>query len=344
MCISEITTGSTKEWVTYLRGASALFEAVGRRPSALDHRLVQFCRQYFLIRDVLACTALHNESYFPDQRKEADVLWADLLKGATNNNNESSSDAEISVYVGCSGRLLAIISAITALAREKAQHRQAVGEPSVTKEQEFLTKANALQYKLDQLREEALGPEGSFTVDAYEETGLFSSGDDNNHDCRRVRLFSILFKRAAQLYLRHAGFDIPVTHPSIQQKMLPSLLRLFKLVEVREREVYPMWPLFIASCMAVSEQDRRTVLDQFARLRQVWTLGNIGVTESSVHWVWKWHDIALDGRVSISTAPLVKQGDSSGSCTPLTVKSKGAFSSVDWDVPLRRLGWTISLT
>ncbi|TPX13084.1 uncharacterized protein E0L32_006510 [Thyridium curvatum] len=341
MCISEITTGSTKEWVTYLRGASALFEAVGRRPSALDHRLVQFARQYFLIRDVFSCTALHNESYFAEQRREATALWADLLKGVSSEPNVGS---EISVYVGCSERLVAIISSITALARRKAKSRKAASGASLAQEQEFLAEANALQCRLDQLREECLGPEGPFTVGDDGEDDTFTLNVDDSHDPRRVVLFSLLFKRAAQLYLRHAGFDIPVTHPSIQQVLLPSLLKLFQHVEVPEREVYPMWPLFIASCMAVTEKDRRTVLDQFGKLRQVWTLGNIGVTESSVHWVWKWHDIALDGRVSGSTMPTPRTEDGSSNNTQLAIRTKGTSSSVDWDAPLRRLGWRISLT
>jgi hypothetical protein len=272
------------------------------------------------------------------------VLYADLFGGVTADKDEASTGSEISVYVGCSERLVAIISAITALARQKAQHRQLVGGFQVAKEQEFLSEANALQSRLDQLREERCGPEGSFTVGIDGEDDVSFMDANDSYDRRRVGLFSLLFNRAAQLYLRHAGFDIPVTHSSIQQVLLPSLLGLLKRVEVREREVYPMWPLFIAACMAVSEQDRRTVLDQFGRLRQVWKLGNIGVTESSVHWIWKWHDIALEGRVSTSGTPPKRYQEASNPSTLLPVGSKGVSSSVDWDAPLRRLGWRISLT
>ncbi|KAH8666818.1 fungal-specific transcription factor domain-containing protein [Xylariales sp. PMI_506] len=335
MCISDITTGSTKEWVTHLHGASALFSMVGRR--AVDHRLVQFCRQYFLIRDVFSGTALDTESYFTERKVSA--LWANLLKSAE--PEDESAGSPISVYVGCSERLVDIISSITALAREKYKYRQVDGV-SLAKEQEFLAQANALQYRLDQLREECRGPDGWFLVDDTDYEEVFSTSDHS----RRVILYSLLFKRAAQLYLRHAGFDIPVTHPSIQQVLLPSLLKLIDRVEVQEREVYPMWPLFIASCMAVSEQDRRIVLDQFKRLRRVWPLGNIGVTESSVHWVWKWHDIALDGRAPTNTAPAMGQDPSSAVQLFQGARngSAGVSSCVDWDAPLRRLGWRISLT
>lgn len=329
MCIAEITTGSTKEWATHLHGASAIFKAVGR--NALDNRLVQFCTQYFFIRDVFSSTAaLDTESYFSE--KTASVQWADLLESLT--LPEDRVGSKISLHVGCSGTLVSIISSITALAREKHKCRQTLGA-SIEREQEFLAEANALQYRLDQLQEECIvSPDGSIMVVGESDGDQTFSAWDQENQRHRVMFYSLLFTRAAQLYLRHAGFGIPVNHASIQQESLPALLNLLDLLKVQEREVYPMWPLFIASCMAVSEKDRRMVLNQFQRLRRVWTLGNIGVTERSIHWVWKWHDITLDGHRAAAKSTMEHEVNSTTS----------AASNVDWDAPLRRLGWRISLT
>jgi len=138
LCISDITTGSTKEWMAHLHGALCLVnlaESIPFRSTAL-----RFVSDYFLSRHAFSCTAMDTQTYFDQsigQKRPA--------ASAVDSLSESLRDSSIiDVHIGSSEELISIISSITALARHKYRTRLA-GETSLSKEEDFLVTANNLQ-------------------------------------------------------------------------------------------------------------------------------------------------------------------------------------------------------
>ncbi|KAH8901762.1 hypothetical protein GQ53DRAFT_835398 [Thozetella sp. PMI_491] len=310
LCISDITTGSKKEWVTHLRGASSLISTSGS--SAFHRETIFFARHYFFLRATLSSTVLDTESYF-SERTTASVFQT-LSSIVVEDDPERN---KINYDVGCSEELVSIISDITAIAREKCRVR-ATESSSLDKQQELLEMATKIQCRLDQLEEVPT---------------------NETPESPRIAMFSQMYRLATNLYLRHAGFDAPITHHSIQKTTLPALLDLFLQLDVPEPALYPMWPLFIASCMVISEEDRRVVFDQFQKLRNVWAIGNIGVTEQAVHAIWKWKDLVNPGG---PLKPVMTSRIGVGTCRGDMVR--GPHLGLEWDEPLQRLGWRMSLT
>jgi hypothetical protein len=327
-CICDITTGSTKEWVAHLRGACALIGMT--RGTKRTKSAVQFARQYFLARDAFSCMAIDTESCFS--------------KGITHERTPGSFPASfydsipgstvVNVHTGCPEKLVSLVAAVTSLARDKYRSRRAMGT-SLDKEQEFLMTATAIQCNLDKL-ENFESEESGAKIQPIDRLSPFTSVH------QQLNLYYLIFRRATHLYLRYAGFDAPIAHPNIQQSLLPDLLSLISRIDIHERTVYPLWPLFIASCMAVTEENRTIVLDQFERLHKVWKCGNVGVTEQAVHWIWKCYDIDVRPLpAGDKQAVALQSGTRSAGGTRECPSARVNF---EWHAPLHRLGWTISLT
>jgi hypothetical protein len=337
LCVSDITTGSTREWVTHLRGALHLIKMI--EGVAFKSPSLQFAKRYFLARHALSCTAIDTDSYF--QEKITAMAVPQLTYPLPLERNSES--IEINGYIGCSEETLTIISLITAFARRKYRIRQ-TSLSSLAQEESFMSMATNLSYRLESISETFIHGNETIIIDEFDTNQL----PHNLQGVSQVFLYSNLFKRATYLYLRHAGFDIPITHPNIQEELLPDLLSLIDKVNTEERSVYPMWPLFIASSMAVTEENRRVALDQFEKLRRVWKIsnvGNVGVTEQAVHSIWKWYDITEKSganiTISMSFRDLELQNPTKSVPSKYSNKSR---SNLQWDEPLRRLGWRMSLT
>lgn len=83
---------------------------------------------------------------------------------------------------------------------------------------------------------------------------------------------------------------------------------------------YPMWALFIASCVA-TEEHRIVILRLFTRLKQHRPVSNVPITMAAVEAIWKMKDLEV--------------GKTEGG---------GRRIGFEWDATLAKLGWKMSLT
>lgn len=96
---------------------------------------------------------------------------------------------------------------------------------------------------------------------------------------------------AADLYLQLAC-DIPLTQPALQTLLAKLLDHIGKVIrEDQERQLFPMWPLFLAGCLSTTDEDRVRVLNYFTYLAHAWPVSNIPIVREATETVWKFRDL-----------------------------------------------------
>lgn len=293
-CNLEIASGSRHEWTSHLKGARSVIQYHQERTQQAANQLfsaaiLEFVHDYFSIRDIFSATALSQSTHWSLQLPSSSPRsWMDMTS--------------INVDIGLSQELLDIISSITILARLKF-HLRRMNASRFNQESLFLDSAHALQQRLDNLQQ-------------------WSSEPDPDH---LLYLNAAAFKAAAYIYLRHGAFDDPPHATTIQNSHLPTLLTLLQRIHSKQGEglgtaPYPMWALFIASCV-VEEEDRATTLGYFTELKRYRPVSNVPTTMKAVEAVWKMKDLEAARK-------------------DREVK-RTAF---EWEDALGRLGWQMPLT
>lgn len=288
-CNLEIASGSRHEWIAHLKGAKSVIDyhqsRARKSSSAFSTATLQFVHEYFSLRDVFSATASPQNSHWSLHVPLTSTSWEEKT--------------HINVDIGLSPELLDIISSTTSLARTKFQlRRQNVSR--LEQESQFLSSALALQSRLQNLQQ-------------------WSSEPDPDH---LIYLNAAAFKTAAYIYLRHGGFDDALNSASIQSSHLPILLDLLQHIHAKQgvklgTAPYPMWALFIASCV-VEEDDRAKAMGCFSELNLYRPVSNVPTTMQAVEAVWK--------------------------CQDLRGIEEGRREALDWEEALRKLGWWMSLT
>lgn len=301
-CSLEIATGSRHEWTSHLKGAIALIRSHHKNrkdfaEKVLSDPTLQFVTDYFSSREIFSGTTLNQSIYFkanewPLNRDASSSSRPDLLR----------ERRRIHLDIGVCQELLDIISSITTLARKKFRLRRE-GKSNYDKEASFLETANELRNRLEMLTQWSEEPD----------------------DAHVLYLNAAAFKMAAHIYLRHGAFDDRLSHSSIQEVYQPALLHLLKLIHEKEGEMlgaspYPMWALFIASCLA-NESDRAVTLRLFTSLRKLRPASNVPLVMAAVEAIWKRKDLDVE-----------------------TKDVEGKRISFEWDDVVERLGWKLSLS
>lgn len=268
LCSLEIASGSRTDWVRHARGAFAI---INNFADMVDPQILFFVYSYFQSRTIFFLTtsasgqldeATHGN---PSELHDLPNLKLDFDQLCTNR-------MRIQPHMGCSLGLLDIIAQTTRLVHRKRQQRQS-GRNSLTNEEAIRGKVMSIRSQLESLTEEN------------------PSGNDYLATCAEC------FRVAADLFLQLAC-DVPLHQAFLQEKLCYLLGRIGRVVyEGQERQLFPMWPLFLAGCLSSSDEDRLRVLDYFAVLSQQWPISNIPVVREATETIWKSRDLNPDSKV-----------------------------------------------
>lgn len=313
LCSLEIACGSRTDWVRHARGAFAI---INNFAELVDPQILFFVYSYFQSRTIFFLTTSAT-----GQLDEAETTTT-TTKTATHAHKKSSSSfssssssssssdlndlpslkldfdqlcinrMRIQPHMGCSLGLLDIIAQTTRLVQRKRKQRQS-GRNSLANEETIRSKAMSIRSQLESLVEEN------------------PSGNDYLATCAEC------FRVAADLFLQLAC-DVPLYQVFLQEKLCYLLGRIGRVVyEGQQRQLFPMWPLFLAGCLSSSDEDRLRVLDYFAVLSQQWPISNIPVVREATETIWKSRDLNPDS------------------------KARDGF---DWQIIIEQMNWKLALS
>ncbi|RAH84850.1 hypothetical protein BO86DRAFT_407289 [Aspergillus japonicus CBS 114.51] len=315
LCSLEIACGCRPDWVRHAQGAFAIINSYG---SAIDPEIFFFTQSYFQSRALFfrttgcnpprhqTTTTTTTTTTLPDHNHS--ILKAPPATTTTTSHlppdifpwdiylHDTANKTTYQPHIGCSLGLLDIIARATDLVTHK-QHLRSTGTSSLACEGAMMHQAMQLRSELDALAE--VYPPPTNTNNEY----LATCGQ--------------CFRLAADLYLQVAC-DIPLTQPTLQRLLGKLLDRIGRVIrEDQERQLFPMWPLFLAGCLSTADEARVRVLTYFSYLTQSWPVSNVGVAREAMETVWKYRDL------NPHEAPA---------------------SGLDWQGILGRMNWTLALS
>lgn len=288
LCSLEIASGSRPDWVRHAQGAFAIISSFAK---VIESQILFFVYSYFRSRAVFFLTT--------SSRGQADGSHTDM--SALQCPPEVGLDVDlgsdirdrIQSHMGCSLSLLDIIAKTTRLIQRKRQLRQ-TGRSSLACEEDLRCQAMSVRSRLDSLTEEN------------------PSASDYLATCAEC------FRMAADLFLQLAC-DIPPCQPALQEQLSCLLDCIGQVVyEGQERQLFPMWPLFLAGCLSTTDEDRLRVLDYFSVLLHQWPISNIPMVREAAETIWKSRDLNAEE----------EQG-------------KNGF---DWQIIIEQMNWKLALS
>ncbi|KAL4797584.1 fungal-specific transcription factor domain-containing protein [Aspergillus venezuelensis] len=297
-CLLEIASGSVKEWTYHMRGALWIIKFYtsrdGRDGNAFSHEVLELVYSFFLER----VTFFGTSTAGGEEGKYQDLLgwWAEVpaifpfLTGR--------DCMKVDPCMGLSPELLDIISSISTLSRTR--HTRNITLESIS-----------LQHRLKRLE-------------------AFSAGRERETDMSGTFLHTQAFQSAAWIYLHHALASQPHHSPIIQETHLPRLLSTLAQIHQLHGPLlaflpYPMWALFIASCV-VLEEDRVLILEWFEALNCKKPVSNVPSTLAAVKAIWKKRDLESEELYN-------RSGDLGiAACKPV------------WMAAIEELGWQMPFT
>ncbi|KAE8149160.1 fungal-specific transcription factor domain-containing protein [Aspergillus avenaceus] len=270
LCSLEIASGCQPDWIRHVQGAVAIIKSFAR---SIDPEILFFAYSYFQSRATFfRTTACKDED--KDTADRPDRFWSGpTFKDSDGDVRDAPTKKEgktiILPHVGCSLSLLSIIAQATDLVTQK-QHLRGRGNSSLTDEDEMMRRAMSLRSDLVLLKEEN------------------PSGSDYLATCAQC------FHMAAHMYLQLAC-DIPLTQPTLQA-ILSKLLDHIGMVvhEDQERQLFPMWPLFLAGCLSTTDEQRLRVLNYYTVLTYSWPISNVPIARQATETIWKYRDLNPD--------------------------------------------------
>lgn len=226
LCQHELIKDGESSWVVHLRGARDLIsfrrqqqqqqlpsegKALARQRPHPWEQITVFAERFFAFYDVMGRTACGEEPMFGND------FW-------------STQEDQVDPWMGCSPRLVSIISTITELSWK--HHRQI---QSHDEQQEVAEQRNHLEASLQQLN-----------FDNFESNGAVE--EDTMRRC-------VLLKRlTVDLYLHSALADTTPLTPAIKITVQRILRLVFDLQRLGIRAGLT-WPLFMAACQLDPSED-----------------------------------------------------------------------------------------
>lgn len=288
LCSLEIASGCRPDWVQHAQGAFAIIDSFA---NLIDSQILFFVYSYFRFRAVFFLTTSSREQADDDSHNMSALqcppeigLDIDLSSGIRD---------KIQPHMGCSLSLLDIIAKTTRLVQRKRHLRQS-GHSSLTCEEDLRCQAMSIRSQLDSLTEEN------------------PSASDYLATCAEC------FRMAADLFLQLAC-DIPPCQLTLQEQLDRLLGRIGRVIhEGQERQLFPMWPLFLAGCLSTTDEDRLRVLDYFSVLLHQWPISNIPMVREATETIWKSRDLNVEED-----------------------QSKNGF---DWQIIIEQMNWKLALS
>ncbi|KAJ5249083.1 hypothetical protein N7468_000534 [Penicillium chermesinum] len=277
-CLLEIASGSTQEWTYHMKGAIQVMKYYrnlypGPRDVAFSPEVVKFVHIFFIEKDTFLRTT--TMPFNDTEKDDFDSLrWSTEISSLfpfLNSGNPTRADP----CMGLSPELLDIISSIN----ERARDQLTSGRPEIN--YTLLDTLKSRLHKLELIRE-------------------------TSDQAQLVYLNSIAFQEATWIYLHHIVGNQPRESEVIQRFHLPKLLEIIESIHQAQGihlcyMPYPMWALFIASCV-VPEERRVRILELFALLKQKKPMSNVPSTLCAVEAIWKRRDLEAEGTHRYSTA------------------------------------------
>lgn len=247
LCLFDITDNCQNSWSIHVLAAARLIKAGGA--VALEPSLVSFVTKFFATRDIMGRSACGASSKF--------------YKAGWDNPEE------VDLSVGCSPKLLAIISSITDISCQNID-RAELDKGSATE------RTDAVEVQLDELIQ--LLPTTARTVPVSEALVL---GQTSNiiHNAAKIYFYTAL----------HSA--LPSTH--IVRCLVTEQIQLIKRIPFL-RSMH-LWSIFVTALYALDDEERIFLLERFDKLEE------LPVTRSStraarviVQTVWKNSDLQAD--------------------------------------------------
>ncbi|RAK75088.1 Zn(II)2Cys6 transcription factor [Aspergillus fijiensis CBS 313.89] len=319
LCSLEIACGCRPDWVRHAQGAFAIINSYG---SAVDPEIFFFTQSYFQSRALFfrttGCNPPQHQTTTTTTTSPPDHHPSTLSKTPTPPPPKTTTSQHLppeifpwdiylhdtahkttyQPHIGCSLGLLDIIARATDLVTHK-QNLRSSGTSSLASEGAMMHQAMQLRSELDALAE------------------VYPAPPTTTKDREYLATCGQCFRLAADLYLQLAC-DIPLTQPTLQKLLGRLLDRIGRVIrEDQERQLFPMWPLFLAGCLSAADEARVRVLTYFSYLTQSWPVSNVGVAREAMETVWKYRDL--------------NPHDSPA-------------SGLDWQGILGRMNWTLALS
>lgn len=108
------------------------------------------------------------------------------------------------------------------------------------------------------------------------------------------------YRHSAFIYLYRTIRSLPRSHSLVQKHVHASLIACSNVVNLAEQcHDGPMsallWPLFVASCEAMTDEDRELAMSAFGGTERRQGMNNIARAWEIVQEVWRRADLAVDG-------------------------------------------------
>ncbi|KAF9894419.1 hypothetical protein FE257_007922 [Aspergillus nanangensis] len=283
LCSLEIASGNRPDWIQHAEGGSTILSTF---PEVIDPEIWSFAYYYFHLRRTFLRTTEYGQTEYPPSSTPDALL---LLPPPPSTHPRSTT--EIQAHMGCSPGLLDLIAEITELTVLKREWRLASAS-SLESEEWMLDRATSIRSRLQPLQQTV--PEAGST---------------------HLQLSAECFHVAADLLLRLAC-DMPLSQPSLRDTLRALLGLLGRVIhDALERQLFPMWPLFVAGCLSIDDSDRQRVLGYFAILERAWPVSNIPSALEAIQTVWKSRDL-----------------------------NPGVGDAFDWQCVIAKMGWKLALT
>ncbi|KAL4820502.1 fungal-specific transcription factor domain-containing protein [Aspergillus spinulosporus] len=259
-CLLEIASGSIKEWTYHMNGAMMIIKFytnssdIARR-DAFSQEVLELVYSFFLEKVTFLGTTTHTRNS-NEQRYLSSREWSTEVRSIFPFLTSYES-TKIDPCMGLSLGLLDIISCITMLSQRR--HTNAA-----TMDHEFFNLVHRLSY-------------------LERRTAHSQTGKENPHI---INLLASAFQSATWIYLYHVLANCSHESDIIQNTYLPTLLSTLAQIHKTQGPLlgflpYPMWALFIASCV-VLEEGRIQILEWFSVLNANKPVSNVPSTMAAV--------------------------------------------------------------
>ncbi|KAL5343174.1 fungal-specific transcription factor domain-containing protein [Aspergillus crustosus] len=293
-CLLEIASGSIMEWTYHMKGALLIMRfytrlgSMGNR-NIFSREVLELVYSFFLEKGTFLGTTVTAASSKEDEKCLDSLEWSTAVPSMFPFLTNCGS-MKVNPCLGLSSELLDIISAISDLSRRRRSSQQSISH----------------EFKILRHRLTSLQASFAFQSDEFDLMSLHSAA----------------FQEATWIYLHHAINNQPAHSDIIQMTHLPKLLNILAQIHKIHGTLlafipYPMWALFIASCV-VLENDRAQILEWFTILKRNKPVNNVPSTMAAVEAIWKRKDLESDEAGS-RLAPI-------------------------WTAAISRLGWKMPFT
>ncbi|KAI1387989.1 uncharacterized protein F4822DRAFT_298391 [Hypoxylon trugodes] len=378
LCWYDISDQCRATWTSHIVGISGLLDACqGQASRSPGHEtLLQFSQQYLMYHLVMAKSTLHVDGVIPNSksilsrligvsssptrnRDDRDGVHERAPRNSTSVNEEPEERIEpclasffldneldeIDTHQGFSNRLLLLINDICDLRDSECSGKAGDANADTSALERRVIQIQSQLECLTQVPPKSVLQSSRDRREDYQTQPLL-----NEFHKRRLELITMTAETnrlAALLFLdetcgTHFPHIIPrcrKSRPDFIQKVLSLIQDICDTGPITA--ALPIWPVFVAGCMASSDDIRLQVLEIFDKFQRQKKFGSLPPALAVIRMVWNQRDLGCDENPRKVSSP-ISVSDSTG--TGNGKKDKGARYS--WERAISMLGGSslLSLT